>query len=278
MKIFILGSTGMIGHKIFYHLSRNHDYEIFNISKSILNKDTLVIDLRNLEDIHKLIKKYDPDIIINSSGLLIDDCEKDNLSAIKINSLLPSYLDKISFKYKFKLIQISTDCVFSGSNGPYLDSDVTDASSYYGKTKALGEIKNNLTIRTSVIGPDLLDNGTELLNWFMKQNSSINGFTKSLWSGITTIELAKAIETLLVSSDVGIKNISSNTSISKFDLLNIINNISKKDLIIKPIDGPNHNKSLIRSKDFIHNTNLSYEKLVIEMFEDINSSNLYSHY
>ena len=99
MKIFILGSTGMIGHKIFYHLSRNHDYEIFNISKSILNKDTLVIDLRNLEDIHKLIKKYDPDIIINSSGLLIDDCEKDNLSAIKINSLM------LTIEYRINLYQ-----------------------------------------------------------------------------------------------------------------------------------------------------------------------------
>lgn len=278
MKIFILGSTGMIGHKIFYYLTKTDKYEIFNISKSILNKDTIQADLRDLDNIDKLIKRYQPDLIINSAGLLIEDSRNDRLSALKVNSLLPCYLDKFSDKYNYRLIHLSTDCVFSGLNGPYKDSDNADALSCYGRTKALGEVSGSLTIRTSVIGPDLSKDGTELLNWFMQQDNSINGYKKSLWSGITTLELAKAIETLIPSNIVGIKNISSNTTISKYDLLKIINDISGKGLIIKPVDGPKHNKALIRSDDFIHTNNLSYVELVKDMFDDIKSSNLYSHY
>lgn len=278
MKIFILGSTGMIGHKIYYHFSKNSEFEIFNISKSELNKDTIIEDLNDIEAVNRLIKKYKPQIIINAAGLLIDDCEKDHLSAIKLNAYLPCFLNNISKENKFKLIQLSTDCVFSGKNGPYHDYDTRDATSIYGKTKSLGEVEENLTLRTSVIGPDLHRNGTELFNWFMKQKNSLDGYTKSLWSGITTLELAKCLEKLIYSEETGIKNISSNLSISKYDLLVLINKLSRKNLHINPVDGPNHNKCLIRSENFIHNRNLSYKRLITEMLNDIETCGLYKHY
>jgi dTDP-4-dehydrorhamnose reductase len=159
-----------------------------------------------------------------------------------------------------------------------LDNNKPDATSYYGKTKALGEVNDNLTIRTSVIGPDLSSDGSELFNWFMKQKSSINGYTKSLWSGITTLELSKAVEALLYTDDSGIKNISSNVNISKFDLLRMINDLSNKNITINPVEGPIHNKCLIRTDNFIHQSDLSYEILLTEMFKDISSTDLYTHY
>lgn len=279
MKIFILGSTGMIGHKIYHYLESRNKYNIFNISKSVLNDKTIVLDLRKFNDLEQLIIKHKPDLIINACGLLIDDSIKDPISAIKLNALLPHYLENISHINKFRLIHISTDCVFSGADGPYKVSDQTDAKSIYGKTKALGEInsKKNITIRTSVIGPDLFEDGKELFHWFMSQESKINGYTKSIWSGITTFELSRVVEKLIHTDEHGIKNLSSNNSISKFELLSMLNDIFNKGIDLNPVDGPISNKTLIRG-NFFYNKDVSYEILIKEMQEDIISTALYPHY
>ena len=280
MKIFILGSTGMLGHKIFNYLLLKDKYEIINLSRSELNKDTIRIDLRDLAELESIILANKPDVIINCSGMLVKESSNDLPSAVKINSELPKFLDSVSQKYNYKLIHISTDCVFSGNSGPYNDFDFPDPKDHYGKTKASGEINNNhnLTIRTSIIGPELLESGTGLFNWFMKQEEAIDGYTKSIWSGLTTYEVAKAVEYSIINNEVGLKHLSSNSPISKYMLLKIINKITSKKLKINKVDGVMHDKSLIRSNDFFHTENLSYEKLIHEMYEDIELSGLYSHY
>ena len=189
MKIMILGSTGMIGHKIHQVLSCNRALSLFNISKSPLNHETMILDFRNLDELQSVILKIKPDIVVNAAGILIEESELRPLEAVHLNAALPLTLNDLSKKLKFKLIHISTDCVFSGNSGPYSVSDIKDANNIYGRTKALGEVheKSNLTIRTSVIGPDLKSDGKELFSWFMNQSGSVNGFCRSIWSGVTTL-------------------------------------------------------------------------------------------
>ncbi len=277
MKILILGSTGMIGHKLYYHLSKSNKYEVLNLSKSKLNKDTIIHDLSDYLYLDELIKQCNPRIVINAAGLLINDCDKNSYKGLILNALVPNFLDQISSHRNFKLIQISTDCVFSGKNGPYRDNELPDELSNYGKFKSIGEIRgnNNLTIRTSVIGPDLFEDGEELLSWFLRQEKKINGYTKSIWSGVTTLELAKCVENSIENDYVGLKNLSSDSPISKYELLLILNRVFKKNINITPIDGPIHNKSLIGSDDFYNTSPMSYEDLISDMFEDINDSGLY---
>lgn len=280
LNIIVLGSTGMIGHKICEVICKNNNFRIFNVSRSRLSDDTKIIDLRNFKKVEALLNDISPDIVINAAGILIEDSKNTPLDAVLLNTVLPLSLNKLSKKLKFKLIQISTDCVFSGDNGPYNISDIKDAKTTYGKTKSLGEIydNNNLTIRTSVIGPDLKKNGKELFNWFMNQSGRVNGFSKSIWSGVTTLELARCIEKSIINNSVGIKHLSSKKSISKYDLLSIIKNYLPHTTYLNKIDGPITNKVLINRKNSIYSVDKSYEKLIEEMIIDIMKNGQYAHY
>ena len=280
MKVLLLGSTGMIGHKIFQVLSKNKKLNLFNMSKSRLNQETILIDLLRIEDLIENIEKIQPDVIINAAGILIEDSELKPLNSIKLNATLPLTLSEISNRYRFKLIQISTDCVISGKDGPYLPHALRDAYNVYGKTKALGEVndRSNLTIRTSVIGPDLASDGKELFNWFMNQSGVINGYSKSMWSGVTTIELAKCVEFCILNKKTGINNLTSGTAISKYELLRLINKLSGKNLTINKIDGPSNNKVLLSQSPFFYDEPQVYSELIKKMIDDITESKIYSNY
>lgn len=280
MKIFILGSTGMIGHKIHQVLSRNKALRLFNISKSQLNNETIILDLRDLDELQSVINNIKPDVIINAAGILIEDSELRPLDSVCLNAVLPLTLGRLSKELEFKLIQISTDCVFSGNNGPYSISDIKDANSIYGRTKALGEVNDssNLTIRTSVIGPDLSEDGKELFNWFMNQSGEVNGFSRSIWSGVTTLELAKCIEYCIVEKIRGFKHLTFGSPISKYELLKEMNKQSGKGLIINEVDGPISNKVLLPDNDFFYAAPQNYGELVSNMITDIRGSGIYPHY
>lgn len=270
----------MIGHKLYEVLSRNNNFQLFNVSKSKLIDDTKIVDLRYMNQIEEILDYVRPDVVVNAAGLLIEDSQSKPLDAVLINTVLPLSLNLLSKKIRFKLIQISTDCVFSGDKGPYQVDDSTDAKNIYGKTKALGEINDqiNLTIRTSVIGPDLKKDGKELLNWFVQQSGSIKGFTKSIWSGVTTLELAKCIEHCIVNNIGGIHHLSSGTQISKYDLLSLLNNYLAKKIDIKKTDGPVTNKVLLNKNNCIYDINKTYKLLIEEMVNDIIGSKNYPHY
>lgn len=280
MKVMILGSTGMIGHKIHQVLSRNKSISLFNISKSLLNEETILLDLRDFDELQSVINHIKPHVVINAAGILIEDSELSPLDSVCLNAVLPLKLSHLSKELKFKLIQISTDCVFSGKNGPYLASDIKDADSTYGRTKALGEIidSSNLTIRTSVIGPDLSEDGRELFNWFMNQSGEVNGFSCSIWSGVSTLELAKCIEYCIFKKIVGLKHLTSGSPISKYDLLKELKKQSGKELVVNKIDGPVSNKVLLPDNNFFYSAPQNYEEIVRNMIYDIRKSDIYPHY
>ena len=163
------------------------------------------------------------------------------------------HLKKEADKIGAKLIHISTDCVFSGKKGRYTEDDFRDADDVYGRSKALGEINNerDLTIRTSIIGPELKENGEGLFHWFMMQKGSVYGFKTAIWGGVTTLELAKAIDVAIEEGKTGLIQLSNGVGISKYDLLCLFKEIwQKQDVEILPYDANGVDKSIARSARF----------------------------
>jgi dTDP-4-dehydrorhamnose reductase len=282
-KVLVLGSTGLIGHQVYNYLKLNSDYELSNISyRKKLQEDTVLLDVRNEKKFIDAIEKIKPDIIINCIGILISGANKDPENAIFINAYIPHRLMRLADDIDAKLIQISTDCVFSGDKKePYLESDEKDGKDTYAKAKGLGEIINNkhLTLRTSVIGPELKTNGEELFHWFMNQSGTINGFTKAIWSGVTTLELAKAVKWAVENSITGLYHVTNNQSINKNALLNIIKNHTKKDIEIIPVDGKEVDKSFIDTRKEVNYIIPYYDVMIKEMVSLIaNNKELYSQY
>ena len=176
-RVLVLGCNGMLGHIVSLYLKeKGYDVTGFARKPSKIVK-TLTGDATNLKDI-KILTTRNFDYIINCIGVLNDACDKDPCNAILINSYLPHYLAEITKDMNTKVIHISTDCVFSGNKGNYTVHDLKDANSIYGMSKSLGEINDskNITIRTSIVGPDLNKNGIGLFNWFMHQKEA-TGYT-----------------------------------------------------------------------------------------------------
>ena len=282
MKVLILGGTGMAGHTISIYLKEaGHDVTAFSRSKvdycKNINGD--ITDFRSLKNI---INEGQYDAIINAIGILNQDAEDHKSNAVLLNSYLPHFLSDTTKEMKIRIIHMSTDCVFSGKTGGYTETSFRDGETFYDRSKALGELENNkdLTFRNSIIGPDMSERGIGLFNWFMKQEGQINGFTKAIWTGVTTLTLAKAMEQALKENLTGLYNLVNNETISKYELLKLFNKYMKdSQMEIKPSDNLSLDKSLINNRiDFSFEVP-SYETMVAEMKEWIDNHNeLYPHY
>jgi dTDP-4-dehydrorhamnose reductase len=219
---------------------------------------------------------------VNCIGILIKGATEDPENAIYINSYMPHMLMKLADEINCKLIHISTDCVFSGDKiSPYKELDFKDGKDTYAKTKGLGEIINNkhLTLRTSVIGPELKTNGEELFHWFMSQNKEIRGYTKAIWSGVTTLILAKAVNWAIENEITGLYHVTNNNSIDKYTLLNLIKKYTKKDISIIPFDKKVLNKSFIDTRKELDFVIPDFEIMIEEMIDFIHQNGvLYKQY
>lgn len=268
-KVLILGSTGLIGHQVYFFLKANGNYDIYNFSyRKKLNKDSKILDARN-EDIYlQNIAEISPDYIVNCLGVLIDGANIDPENAIFLNAYLPHRLARLADKIGAKLIHVSTDCVFSGNkSSKYCETDFKDGKDVYAKTKGLGEVvdPNHLTLRTSVVGPELKSNGEELFHWFMSQSENISGYTKAIWSGVTTIELARAVECAIRLDIKGLHHVTNNSSITKYDLLNLFKKHMNKDIKINAVDGKKSDKSFIDTRGLLDFKIPSYDQMISEM-------------
>lgn len=256
-KILILGSTGMLGHIVYLYLKENTNYQIFDIAyRSTLTDQTRTCDVSRFQNLETQLNEIKPDYIINCIGILIQGATSNPINAIKINALLPHQIKDWADKNQAKLIHISTDCVFNGTKGAYAETSPKDAQDIYGQSKALGEIyaPNHLTIRTSIIGPEIKTDGEGLLHWFFSQKDIVNGYTKALWSGVTTLTLAEAILYAIENNIHGLWNLTNGDPISKFDLLQLTKGTFKlKQIQLNPIEGKAVNKTLISNReiDFI---------------------------
>ena len=271
----------MLGHQVVNYFLRFHDYDVIDIAlRSKLREKTIISDVTDGVAFERVVTEQSPDFIVNCIGVLIHGSSNVG-NAIYLNAYLPHQLKKISKNIGAKLIHISTDCVFSGSKGGYIESDVKDGQGIYPQTKILGEIEDdsNLTLRTSIVGPELKINGEGLFHWFMNQQGDISGFTKSIWSGVTTIELAKAVKWSIDNEITGLYHVTNNTIISKYELLKLLQKHIKKDINIKPVDGNNVDKSFIDTRLLMNYKIPSYDEMISDMASLIvNNRSLYSQY
>ncbi len=269
-RILILGSAGMAGHVVKKYLSDSGKYIIGELARTLSpGKFIYSIDITDLSALDQVIAKFKPVVIINCIGVLNKDAEDNPDKAILLNSYLPHHLAKKATASGARLIHISTDCVFSGLRGNYLDTDEKDGIGIYAQSKALGEVNYDahLTIRTSIVGPEIKTNGIGLLHWFLRNEAKeIKGYTQAFWGGVTTIQLAIAIEHAIEKSLSGLIHLTNGLRISKFDLVNIFKDIFKKNVLIQADDHYKVDKSLAMST---HTKLLgevpSYEKMVQDM-------------
>lgn len=281
-KVLILGATGMLGHQVYFRFEEDDDYELIPVAfRTKLTDDTIILDLNNKQDLEQLVKEKRPDYIINCVGVLIKGANDNPANAIFLNSYLPHFLSKISDELGAKLVHVSTDCVFSGEKGGYTESDEKDGKDIYAKTKALGEVENSkhLTLRTSIIGPELKENGEGLFHWFMNQNRETNGYTRAIWSGVTTTELAKVIKAALQQDLGGLYHVTNGEPINKYDLLELFKEHTGKEILINAVEGKEVDKSFIDTRKELGIEVSSYSKMVEEMVSFMRANpNLYENY
>lgn len=282
-KVLVLGSTGLIGHQVYNYLKDSDNYELLNVScRNKIQNDTILLNARDEKVFIDKITSISPQYIINCIGILINGSDVDPENSIFLNSYMPHRLTRLADKINAKLIHISTDCVFSGDKkGPYIETDEKDGRGIYAKTKGLGEVINDkhLTLRTSVVGPELKNDGEELFHWFMNQSGDISGYTKAIWSGVTTIELAKAVKWSIDNNITGLYHVTNNSSISKHNLLQLFQKYTNKDINIKPFDGKNIDKSFIDTRLLIDYKIPSYDQMISNMVSFIaDNGRLYSQY
>ena len=282
-KVLVLGSAGLIGHQVYNYLKDSDNYELHNISyRNKIQDDTILLNARDEQAFIDKITNVSPQYIVNCIGILINGSDADPENAIFLNSYMPHRLAKLADTIDAKLIHISTDCVFSGDKKePYTETDEKDGRGVYAKTKGLGEVINDkhLTLRTSVVGPELKNDGEELFHWFMNQSNSISGFTKAIWSGVTTVELAKAVKWSIDNNITGLYHVTNNSSISKYDLLKLFQKYTKKDINIEPFDGKNVDKNFIDTRLLMNYEIPSYDQMISNMVDLIaNNRELYSQY
>ena len=282
-KVLVLGSAGLIGHQVYNYLKDSDNYELHNISyQNKIQDDTVLLDARNEQVFIDKITSISPKYIVNCIGILIDGSNADPENSIFLNSYMPHRLTRLADKINAKLIHISTDCVFSGDKKePYIETDEKDGRGVYAKTKGLGEVisDKHLTLRTSVVGPELKNDGEELFHWFMSQSGEIPGYTKAIWSGVTTTELAKAVKWSIDHHITGLYHVTNNSSISKYDLLNLFQKYTKKDINIKLSSGKDVDKSFIDTRLLMDYEIPSYDQMISDMVSLISNNRLlYSQY
>lgn len=273
----------MAGHLIsLYFKEHGHEVVGFARQQSELLDSTIVGDASDMSLIKKTIDEGNFDAVINCIGLLNQFAEENKAMAVLLNGYLPHYLTEITKTTKTRIIHMSTDCVFAGNDGPYYEDTFPNGATFYDRSKAMGEIntEKDLTFRNSIVGPDIKPSGIGLFNWFMKQEGEVGGYTGAIWTGVTTITLAKAMEQALTENLTGLYNLVNNESINKYDLLGLFNkHFCAGEIKIIPNDKLKLDKSLRRKREDFSFVIPSYEQQVKEMREWVDAHpSLYPHY
>lgn len=265
MKILILGADGMLGHVVATYLTEK-GHEVVKTSRD--PDDNYYYDAyENVYGIEGIIARVHPDAIINCIGILNEAAEKHHALAILLNSFLPNFLDTLSEKYRFTLVHITTDCVFDGENGNYTEDSVPNATSFYGISKAMGEVRSDrtLTLRLSIVGPDINPGGIGLFNWFSKQSGEVKGYSEVYWTGVTTIELARVIEEALQKKITGFHHVVNNEKIKKSELIRLFEKYFHFGITVIDDNTKKSDKSLVRTSKSYDFKIPSYEQMVKDM-------------
>jgi dTDP-4-dehydrorhamnose reductase len=243
MKILVVGANGMIGSSVFRVLSEKVDWQVFgtvrfmhdeHFLESSLSKNVIQgVDLNNADSLIYVLDKIRPNVVVNCAGITKHRVLGENpLDFLPINSLIPHRLANLCKLIGARLIHVSSDCVFSGSKGNYVESDFPDAIDVYGKSKALGEVcyPHAVTLRTSTIGHELKSK-YGLLDWFLSQEGSCKGYARAVFSGLPTVVFAQIVRDVVIPRTElsGLYHVSAKP-INKFELLKLIANVYGKNI------------------------------------------------
>lgn len=256
MKMLIIGGNGMAGHLLVRFFQQEGKYRVFYTTRDRSDQEGLLLDASDPHMTEMLVRAVRPDFIVNAAGILNQAADRNKVEAYEVNGLFPHRLRKAADTIGARVIHISTDCVFLGDRGGYSESDEPDGVTVYARSKALGELKepNHLTIRTSIIGPEIRASCIGLLHWFMQQKGEISGYCRVLWNGVTTLELAKAIKDVAEKPIAGIVHLNNPHPVSKFELLQQFRQVfAKNDVQIVPDDHFQLDRTLVHTRqDFTY--------------------------
>lgn len=282
MKVLVLGASGMAGHVVSQYLIEK-GYDVSTQARSHkLNKKTHLVDVNDVVALDKLLTQNNFDAVINCIGLLVKACDEHKDQAVYINSFLPHRLEEVFEGFDTQVIHISSDGVFSGNTGPYDEYSPHDGQSFYGRTKSLGELDNqkDMTIRTSIIGPDTRADGISLFNWIMQADGEVSGFDNVVWNGVTTLELAKAIDATIKQGLSGVINLSPKTPITKYALLGLIKEVfDLDDVSIKAKSGKASNYTLNSTRQDLAHRPPEYPVMIKDLRNWMDKyPEIYKHY
>jgi dTDP-4-dehydrorhamnose reductase len=246
----IIGITGMLGHKLF-EIAKREGHDVYGTVRGESHEKNVygVLDITDKKRFENVVEKVKPELVINCAGVIKPLSTKDMTTTIKINSLAPHQIAKTCKKHDVRLIHVSTDCVFSGRKGNYSEEDMTDPQDLYGQSKLLGEITdkpNVLTVRTSFIGRELTTSHG-LLEWFLKQEGTINGYSNAYFTGLTSNELSRVLLKLGEKRVSGLVHIGGE-KIDKYSLLKLANELFKKNLKINKYEDFHCDRALNSTK------------------------------
>lgn len=249
IRVLVLGASGMLGSSLFRAFSSDPLLETFGSIREVNARRHFVPELHhalipnvNMDGEAGLLTAFavtKPDVVVNCIGIIKQlPTANDHLESLAINSTLPHRLAKYCDATGAKLVHFSTDCVFSGKQGLYKEEDFPDAYDLYGRTKFMGEVayKNSVTLRTSIIGHEL-NRSKSLVDWFLSQSGEVKGFTKAVFSGLPTIEIARVVKEYVIPCPTlsGLYHLSVDP-INKYDLLNLVAATYGKSIKIIPDD------------------------------------------
>jgi dTDP-4-dehydrorhamnose reductase len=257
MRILILGASGMLGNAVLRVFAASPGFEVWGTVRSrsasallpeqVRSRLIAGIDVADIDVVMRAMESARPDLVVNCVGLVKQLASaEDPLEAIPINALLPHRLARLCAVAGARLVHMSTDCVFSGTKGMYVEDDPSDAHDLYGRSKYLGEVDypHALTLRTSIIGHEL-GGARSLIGWFLAQEGAVRGYRQAIFSGLPTVEVARVIRDQVVPHPElhGVYHLSA-APISKLELLGLVANAYGKSIEIQPDDSLAIDRSL----------------------------------
>ncbi|GAB3844655.1 NAD(P)-dependent oxidoreductase [Micromonospora andamanensis] len=235
-RVLVVGVTGMLGHAVFRELSDDPGLDVHGLARSISNRADWyprhllarivpAVDVTRFGQVQQLVDELRPDVVVNCVGVIKQRPDvQDAVQTVTLNALFPHLLADACAQFGSRLVHVSTDCVFSGRRGGYVEDDLPDPPDLYGRSKLLGEATSvpALTLRTSIIGHELATNRS-LVDWFLSQQGRVRGFTRAIYSGVTTVEFARLLRTVVLPREelTGLYHVAAEP-ISKYDLLRLV--------------------------------------------------------
>lgn len=278
MKIILIGAGGMLGYVTYQYLS-SQGHQVAGVTRTRKLPGMTCLDVTDQRGTEAFLKKTPCDAIVNCAALLVKASEENKSAAVKLNAWFPHWLAEYCARHGIYLIQVSTDGVFSGETGGYDEDAPSDADSFYGKSKFLGEVSDGaLTVRSGFWGPDVNPNGLGLFNWFMRQTGPVLGYSKAIFNGVSSLEFAQFVNQAIKKRWTGIFHLCAAEPISKYDFLLLQKEIFDRQVSIYPNDSVCVNRRLNNSRADILYKEKTFAQMMEELWPWLQGRDDFSHY